>query len=372
MTARRVGVTGQGGFIGNHLVNCLKMHGDGIEHIPFETSSFDLPDRMEEFVRQCDTIVHLAALNRGEPDDIYTRNVDLVRRLIDALEATRHTPHVIFASSVQETLDNPYGRSKREGARLLATWAEQNQAPFTNLIIPNVFGPFGRPFYNSVVATFCHQLTHDQEPQIITDTSLQLIYVWDLVMLIRGVILDGQIGPLVHVGATAEKTVGEILERLLTFHEMYYQRHVIPSLADSFDTMLFNTFRSYIDCGHFPVYPDVHADSRGYLAEVLKELSGGQVFFSVTEPQITRGNHFHTRKVERFCVVQGEAVIRSRRVGTDQIVEYHVDGSHPSFVDIQVFHTHNITNVGNSPLLTLFWTNELFDPGDPDTFFEEV
>lgn len=371
MTTQRVGVTGRGGFIGGHLVNCLKMHDDAIELIPFEASSFDLPDRMEDFVLQCDTIVHLAALNRGSPEDVYGTNVHLVRRLIDALENTGHTPHIIFASSIQESLDNPYGRSKREGAGLLAAWAEKNRAPFTNLIIPNVFGPFGRPFHNSVVATFCYQLTHDQEPQVITDTSVQFVYVWDLVTLISQVIVDERTGAL-HIEATAESTVSEILERLLMFREMYLHQHIIPPLAGSFDTMLFNTFRSCIDHDHFPVYPEVHADARGYLAEILKELSGGQVFFSVTEPQITRGNHFHTRKMERFCVVQGEAIIRTRRIGTDQIVEYHVDGSHPSFVDIPVFHTHTIENVGNSPLLTLFWTSELFDPGDPDTFFEAV
>ncbi len=372
MTVKCVGITGNGGFIGTHLANYLRLHGDEVDLVPFQKSFFEQPNEMVDFVRQCDTIVHLAAMNRGNPDEIYGTNVLLVHRLIDALECAQHTPHVIFSSSIQEMLDNPYGRSKREGARLFSAWAERNGSSFTNLIIPNVFGPFGRPFYNTVVTTFCYQLIQGQEPKIDVDAPMRLVYVWDLVKAIHQVILDEHIASQVYVEPTAERTVSEILNRLCTFHEMYYRYHILPPLKNYFDTALFNVFRSAIDHSHFPVYADVHADSRGYLVEILKELSGGQVFFSVTEPQITRGNHFHTRKIERFCVVQGEAIIKLRRIGTDQVVEYSVDGSHPAFVDIPVFHTHNITNVGDSQLLTLFWTSELFNPEDPDTFYEAV
>jgi UDP-2-acetamido-2,6-beta-L-arabino-hexul-4-ose reductase len=372
MTAKCIGITGQGGFIGTHLANYLQMQGGEVELVPFKKSFFEQPDEMVDFVCQCDTVVHLAALNRGNPDEIYSTNIRLVHRLIDALESGQHAPHVIFSSSTQESLDNPYGRSKHEGARLFSAWAERNGSSFTSLIIPHVFGPFGRPFYNSVVATFCYQLVRGQEPKIDVDAPLRLVYVWDLVKAIHRVILDEHTASPVYIEQTAEMTVSEILDRLRTFHEMYYRCHIFPRLENYFDTSLFNVFRSAIDDNHFPVYPDVHADSRGYLVEILKEFSGGQVFFSVTEPQITRGNHFHTRKIERFCVIQGEAIIRLRRIGTDQAVEYSVDGSHPSFVDIPVFHTHNITNVGDSQLLTLFWTSELFNPDDSDTFYEAV
>lgn len=372
MSLLKVGITGQSGFIGYHLAQYLRLHGDEVEVVPFDAAYFEDLDQLEGFVRQCDTIVHLAAMNRGPDDEIYATNVRLVHELIEALEKTESTPHVIFSSSIQEERGNAYGRSKREGARLLAAWAEQNNARCTCLVIPNVFGPFGRPFYNSVVATFCYQLTHGQEPEIKVDASLPLIYVQDLVREIFRAIKGTYDVPVVCLEATAEKKVSEILARLYEFKEWYLDLHIIPDLNGPFDTALFNTFRSFIEPDHFPVYPEVHADDRGYLAEVLKDLSGGQVFFSVTKPGITRGNHLHIRKIERFCVIQGEAVIRLRRVGTDQIIEYHVQGSRPSFVDIPIDYTHNITNVGATDVLTLFWTNELFDPADPDTFYEGV
>jgi UDP-2-acetamido-2,6-beta-L-arabino-hexul-4-ose reductase len=372
MSTLKVGITGQSGFIGYHLTQYLRLHGDEIEVVPFEASYFQSPDQLEGFVRQCDTIVHLAAMNRGPDDEVYATNVRLVEGLIEALERAGCTPHVIFSSSTQEEKDNAYGRSKREGARLLAAWAGRNNARCTSLIIPNVFGPFGRPFYNSVVATFCHQLTHGQEPEIKVDASLPLISVLDLAREIFRAIKGAYDAPVVCLDSMTEMKVSEILARLCEFKEWYLDRHIIPDLKGPFDTALFNTFRSFIDADHFPVYPEVHADDRGYLAEVLKELSGGQVFFSATKPGITRGNHFHMRKVERFCVIQGEAVIRLRRIGTDMIQEYHVQGSKPSFIDMPVCYTHNITNVGTTDLLTLFWTNELFDPADPDTFYEAV
>jgi len=372
MSLLKVGITGQSGFIGYHLTRYLCLHSDEIEIVPFDASDFQDQDQLMQFVRQCDAIVHLAAMNRGSDDDVYATNVRLVEQLIEALEGAGCSPHVIFSSSTQEERDNAYGRSKREGACLLSAWAERNNARATSLVIPNVFGPFGRPFYNSVVATFCHQLTHDQEPEIKVDASLPLIYVQDLAREIFGVIKGAYDLPVVYLDATAEMKVSDILARLCEFKEWYLDHHIIPDLNGPFDTVLFNTFRSFIEPDHFPVYPEVHADDRGHLAEVLKERSGGQVFFSVTKPGITRGNHFHMRKIERFCVIQGEAVIRLRKIGTDRTIEYHVDGSKPSFVDMPIYYTHNITNVGTTDVLTLFWTNELFDPADPDTFYEGV
>lgn len=372
MSLLNVGITGQSGFIGYHLTQYLRLHGDEIEVVPFDSAYFQDPDQLKLFVQKCDTIVHLAAMNRGPDDEVYATNVGLVEQLIKAIEQAGHTPHVIFSSSIQEELDNAYGRSKREGGCLLAVWAERNNARFTSLIIPNVFGPFGRPFYNSVVATFCHQLTHEQETRIDVDASLSLIPVQDLAREILQVIQGAYDTPVVHLDFIVERRVSKILNRLCEFKELYFDRHIIPDLHGPFDTALFNTFRSFIEPDHFPVYPEVHTDGRGYLAEVLKELSGGEVFFSLTKPGITRGNHFHMRKVERFFVIQGEAVIRLRKVGTDQIIEYHVQGSRPSFVDMPVNYTHNITNTGTTDVLTLFWTNEFFNPEDPDTFYEEV
>lgn len=372
MSVLKVGITGQSGFIGYHLVQRLRLYPDDIEIIPFNRAFFQDSEMMEQFVDQCDVIVHLAAMNRGPDNEIYATNVRLVERLITALESRKHTPHVIFSSSTQEARDSVYGHSKRQGTQLLQAWAERNNAHCTSLIIPNVFGPFGKPFYNSVVGTFCHQLTHGQEPKIEVDASLSLISVMDLVKEIVEAIRGAHNEPIVYIAATSEMKVSEILHRLVAFKDSYIDRNIVPKLEGHIDVDLFNTFRSYIEPDHFPIYPAVHADDRGHLAEVIKELSGGQVFFSMTKPGITRGNHYHMRKVERFCVIQGEAMIRLRKIGANEIIEYRVTGSRPSFIDIPIYYTHNITNVGTTDLLTLFWTNELFDARDSDTFPEPV
>jgi len=178
----KIGITGQAGFVGTHLYNTLGLQPDKFIRIPFEDNFFENDKKLQNFVTQCDTIVHLAAMNRhGDPQVIYDTNIKLVKQLIAACEETNSKPHILFSSSTQEEKDNPYGKSKKEGRELLEQWAKRNKAPFTGMIIPNVFGPFGHPYYNSVVATFCHQLTHNETPKIDVDGELKLIYVGELV-----------------------------------------------------------------------------------------------------------------------------------------------------------------------------------------------
>lgn len=367
----KVGITGQAGFIGSHLAYNLRLETDEIELIPFSREYFQDKDKLKKFTSQCDCIVHLAAMNRGEPGELLECNTGLVNDLIAALEEQAHMPHVIFSSSIQESNDSVYGVSKRQGSDLFREWSAKSGGKFTGLLIENVFGAFGTPFYNSVVATFCHQLTHDQEPEIKVDASLSLIYVDDLADDIRKVILGDDVFSGDKRSVTVRK-VSEVLARCVEFRDSYLRDHIVPKLIDEFDIALFNTFRSYLDYNHFPVNLQMHSDERGWLFEVIKSHSGGQSFYSMTKPGVTRGNHFHTRKVERFCVVQGEAIIRLRKLDTDKIIEYSVSGKNPAFIDIPIFHTHNITNTGDSELLTLFWSNEIYNPDDSDTYFEEV
>jgi UDP-2-acetamido-2,6-beta-L-arabino-hexul-4-ose reductase len=315
----------------------------------------------------------MAAVNRHSDDDfIYSKNVELVNKLIDSLESTDTQPHVLYSSSTQEFIDNPYGRSKRKGRELLIQWAEKNNAPFTGMILPNVFGPFCKPFYNSVIATFCHQLTHHEEPKVIVDTEQKLIYVNDLVQAVNEIIEKGLSDQAYNVEPTGILKVSDTLEKLKRFRDIYFLNRVIPPLTDNLELALFNTYRSYIDTKGIPFELSLKSDDRGYLVELIKENTGGQAFFSTTKPGITRGNHYHTRKIERFCVVKGEAVIKLRRIGNDEITEFRVTGAKPVIIDMPVFYTHNITNKGNSELLTIFWSHEIFNPDDPDTFYEEV
>jgi len=369
-----VGITGQPGFMGTHLYNYLN-NKDDIRTIPFEDSFFNNNGVLEEFVKKCDTIVHLAAMNRHEEKQvIYDTNIRLVRQVISACEVTGSTPHILFSSSTQEEKDNLYGKSKNEGRKLFEEWASKNNAKFTGLIIPNVFGPFGRPYYNSVVATFCYQLTHGETPEIQVDGLIKLIYINDLVdEFYKAIINNGkkQVSSF-YVPSTAEKKVTEILSLLEDFTDNYLKNGIFPNLEDSFEKALFNTYRCYIPEDLYPMKLTKHTDDRGSFVEVVRAQTSGQYSYSTTKQGITRGNHYHTRKAERFIVISGKATIQLRKIGTDEVIEYHLDGNEPSFVDMPIWYTHNITNTGDQELLTLFWINEPYYQSDPDTFFENV
>ena len=377
----KIGITGQPGFVGTHLYNTLGLHPDKFIRIPFEDNYFTDELKLKEFVKSCDVIVHLAAMNRhNDPEVIYKTNIQLVKQLIAACEATNSTPHILFSSSTQEERDNLYGKSKKEGRELLEAWADKNNAQFTGLIIPNVFGPFGNPYYNSVVATFCHQLTHNEQPKIEVDGEIKLIYVGELVAQIIEIIKevnsehpDDVVIQEIKLQHTSEIKVSRLLKLLETYKANYFGKGEIPSLDTAFHRNLFNTFLSYIDhATFFPYHLKLNTDNRGSFVETIKLNSGGQVSFSATVPGITRGNHFHTRKAERFAVIKGKARIDIRRIGTDRIISFELGGNQPSFVDMPVWFTHNITNIGDEELYTIFWINEHFDATDPDTWFEKV
>ena len=370
----RIGITGQAGFIGTHLNNYLSQKKDDVSLVPFRDEYFEEPGRLEAFVSQCDAIVHLAAVNRHhDPQAIYNTNISLVNRLIAALEKTSSRPHLLFSSPTQEERDNVFGKSKREGRKMLEEWAERNGSLFTGMVIPNVFGPFGKPYYNSVVATFSHQLTHNEQPGVDVDAQLKLIYIGDLVRIIYYLIENKIADYEFKVTPTDEARVTEILTLLQSFKAQYFEKGIIPDLSDPFERNLFNTYVCYIDHStYFPFSLKKHTDERGSFVETIKLNSGGQVSFSTTKPGITRGNHFHTRKAERFAVIRGKARIQLRRIGTSEILNFDLDGNEPSYVDMPVWHTHNITNTGNDDLYTLFWISEPYDPKDTDTFFEKV
>ncbi|MGC4231867.1 MAG: NAD-dependent epimerase/dehydratase family protein [Niabella sp.] len=370
----KVGITGQAGFVGTHLYNTLKLYKEEFELVHFDRSCFKQEDQMDAFVQQCDAIVHLAAMNRhNDANVIYQTNVSLVQSLVASLKRTGSRPQVIFSSSTQEEKDNLYGKSKKEGRSLLAAWSEETGAAVTGMVIPNVFGPFGKPFYNSVVATFCTQVTKGETPEIHVDGSLKLIYVGELVQEIINVIKKKTADSNYIVPHTAEAKVSEILSLLQKYKAEYQDKGMIPALADSFELNLFNTFRCYMDIvRHFPVKFTQHTDPRGAFVEVIRLGTGGQVSFSTTVPGITRGNHFHTRKIERFAVIKGNALIQLRRMGTDEVLSFDLSGDEPAYVDMPVWYTHNIKNTGTEDLYTIFWINEFYNPEDPDTFFENV
>ncbi|MBK7107110.1 MAG: NAD-dependent epimerase/dehydratase family protein [Ignavibacteriae bacterium] len=399
----RIGITGQAGFMGTHLFNYLKLK-EGVELIPFKDEFFNSQEILENFVKQCDVIVHLAAMNRHDDQNvIYNTNIKLVKDLISACENTNSTPHILMSSSTQENRDNLYGKSKKEGRELLEKWANENGAYFTGMLIPNVFGPFGQPYYNSVIATFCHQLTHGELPQIQVDGELKLIYINELVeefwkkihqtnhylqitnhesqITIHKSLITNHKSLITNYHSTVERyevphtsvnKVSEILELLKIFKEQYFDNGIIPEINNGFELALFNTFRCYFPIEKFPFFLKQNIDNRGSFVEIIRTNVSGQYSYSTTKPGITRGDHYHTRKIERFAVISGKAKIELRRIGTDEIVSYDLNGENPSFVDMPIWTTHNITNIGDTDLYTLFWINEPYDPNDPDTYFEKV
>jgi len=267
-----IGITGQSGFIGNYLYNTLGLYPEKYKRVGFKNEYFDDIQKLCVFVSQCDVIVHLAALNRHQgPGILYDTNIKLVKKIIEACETSNSTPHIIFSSSTQEAKDNLYGKSKKEGRALFEKWAEKNSGVFSGFIIPNVFGPFGKPYYNSVVATFCHQLTQNEPAKIEVDNEVGLIYVAEIVDKFLERIencstkknLQKCLETIVVV-PTKIIFVSELLSILEEYQSLYFKQGIIPCLDQTFEKNLFNTFLSYINYDSFFPFPlKINSDERG-------------------------------------------------------------------------------------------------------------
>jgi len=368
----RVGITGAYGFFGWYFRTYLYSLGSEVSEIRLaDKSTFSDTAILENFVTGLDVIFHLAGVNRAKKETLLPGNTKPASELVNALTRTGSSATVVFTSSIHAV--NPttcYGEAKMHAAEILRRWASESGNRFINLIIPHVFGEYCKPFYNSGVATICYQITHQQEPEVNPNGKLELVYIQDLVELVYSLYPKEISGDYRVRGF--EISVPSLVAKLRDFEEDYLDNLQIPDLGDDFSRNLFNTFRSFIDEDSRIQFPTLHSDNRGWLVETVRAGSGGQCFVSSTQPGITRGNHYHRRKVERFFVLQGTAEIKMRKLFSDDVFSYSLDGSRPAFIDIPTLYTHNITNSGDEELITLFWADELFDPDNPDTFYEEV
>lgn len=349
-------VTGSTGFIGYHLTQYLK-HRTDIEVLQ-STGRFQ--DDIE-LINKCDVLVHLAGVNRG--DDVYERNIEITNDLIEILKGSDNLPRLIFASSSQEGNGTPYGTAKKESIeRLNLLYGEEN---VISLKIPNVFGPLCKPNYNSFISTFSYLLNQGEKPSIITDNEIELVYVTDLCEHIYSQIIG-----VANKMVTNKIAVSEILEKLTEYNLDYNTNNTIPNMASKFDVDLFNTFRSFSN----PVRDlDRKSDDRGYLLECLRtKSSNSHMFYSVTKPGITRGNHFHFRKVERFVIIKGSAEIELQKPDTRGIDRFTISGDDNKVIDIPVMNVHTLKNVGEDELICAFWTNEIFDQNNSDTYFLKI
>lgn len=367
----KVGITGANGFIGWHL-QCYLLTRDDIDEVRLaDRDTFASEAELKQFVEGVDLIAHFAGVNRAVPAELVKGNSEPAEQLVKVLNETGNCPFLAYTSSTQAVSgSSPYGEGKAAASEIFQSWAERNDASYVNVIVPHVFGEYGKPNYNSAVATFAFQIAHGQEPSVHNDGQLELVHVQDLVEHIMGFYDQGVTG---NVRVEGRKTgVVEVATMLQQLHSTYIDDGQFPDLSDRFSRSLFNTLRGAIDYSERHHVVTKHEDDRGWLVETVKANSGGQCFVSTTKPGITRGNHFHLRKVERFMVLQGKAKINIRKLFTDEVITYDLDGNVPSYVDIPTMHTHSITNTGDDDLITLFWSDEFFDPKNPDTTFEEV
>ncbi len=370
----RVGITGPTGFFGYHLRWFLLPYKNEIEVVTIDRDFFEARrDELPGIVKTCDAILHLAGAHPGNTKDqeaIYAINMGLVQALTAACDEAKAKPYIIFASSTHVHRNTPYGKSKKEVGAFLTAWGKERGAKITNLIIPNEFGEWGNPLTSSVVSTFCHQLATGAESTIAEGVSIPLIYAQDVARRIYELLHSPSEGDRELAGA--DMSVSAIYTTLKGFLDSYAEG-VIPAYHSALERQLFSTLRSHLFTnGFYPRAFQPKSDARGTLVEVIKSGGGGQAFLSTTVPGATRGNHYHVRKLERFAVVKGKAIIRLRKLLFDEIFSYEVSGDRPTYIDMPAFMTHNITNTGSGELVTAFWTDELYNPMDADTFLEKV
>ncbi len=368
----KIGITGANGFVAWHLRCYLHSLGDLVTTTCLaDRQTFSDMRDLKKFVSGLDLVVHLAGVNRADDKQLLQGNLQPAKQLVAALESTKSAAALVYASSTHAVNpDSIYGKSKKAVSDVFNEWAKKSKVQFINLIIPHVFGEYGKPFYNSGVATFCYQIIHGEKPDVNKDGKLELVHVQDLVEQLITCYQDGFSGDYRVNGHHI--SVPDVMVKLNHFREEYLQYNQLPNLADVFDRKLFNCFRSFIGLYQRNQSVESHSDNRGWLVETVKAGSGGQCLVSSTHPGVVRGNHYHRRKVERFFVLRGKATIKIRKMFTDKVISYEMDGDTPSFVDIPTLYTHSITNTGNDELLTLFWSDEYFDSNNPDTYFEEV
>jgi UDP-2-acetamido-2,6-beta-L-arabino-hexul-4-ose reductase len=367
-----IALTGATGMLGFHIRARLHSLPGEFEIKIVERDDLSDTQRILNKIKGAHTLIHLASVIRADANEIVSTNANITRNLIQALEGSTDCRHLIFTSSVLSGTPTPYGESKKKSSELFAAFCQKNNLRFSNLILPGVFGETGRPFHNSVVATFCHQIVSGGELQVNHSNRLEIAHAQSVAELVLKLLKAPPDNLVSDIGINTNKlTVGELEQKLRSMHETY-ENYCLPNIDIPFDRDLFNTYRSFRFLKSSSSQPVLHTDERGWLFESVRAKSGGQAFISSTKPGITRGNHFHLRKIERFCVLSGEGLIRIRKLFSKDVTSIPVCGQKPMIIDIPTLHTHNIENTGSAEMITLFWTNEIFNPNAPDTYREAV
>lgn len=370
---RTVLITGANGFVGNNLSTHLQRN-ENIRVLRFDSENSETD--LAAFLQQADFVFHLAGVNRPQQEsEFQIGNADLTAQVVHILEnAGKKTP-IALSSSTQAALENAYGRSKKQAEEHVFGYAERTGAPVYVYRLPGLFGKWSRPNYNSVVSTFCYDVSHGLPLQInAPERSLTLAYIDDVIREFLAA-LDGDPSRdedgCCCVPHSFEITLQCLADLIRSFRDSRTTA-ILPDIGDPLTKRLYSTYLSYLDVDDFSYAAEMKTDDRGWLFELVKSPHMGQIFVSQTKPGVTRGGHYHHTKVEKFVVVQGQAVIRFRKIDGDQIIEYPVSDEKIVVVDIPPGYTHDITNIGDTSVITLFWANEIFDPDNPDTYYLKV
>ena len=370
----KVLVTGAKGFIGKNLITELERL-DDVTVLAFDVDTE--PSLLDKYCQECDFVFNLAGVNRPETvEEFMEGNFGFATTLVETLKKYNNTCPIMNSSSIQATLDNPYGKSKKAGEDMLFAYGKENGAKIYIYRFPNVFGKWCRPNYNSALATFCNNIACDLPIQVNDrSTKMHLVYIDDvveeLILALKGQAHINEEGycfvPCVH-----EATLGEIVDLLYSFKESR-KTLVVPNMPDnSFEKKLYSTYLSYLPKDSFSYPLVMHKDARGSFTEILRSTNVGQVSINISKPGIEKGNHWHHTKNEKFVVVSGRGAIRFRKYGSDEVIEYKVNGDELQVVDIPTGYTHSIINEGETDMVTLMWCNECFNPDKPDTIYEPV
>lgn len=378
-------VTGAKGFVGRNLISQLhniqsgkaKNYAISANIKVFEYDIDSDPSELDIYCKNADFVFNLAGVNRPKnPSELMEGNFGFASVLLNALKKHGNTCPVMISSSTQAALENPYGESKRAGENLLFEYAKETGAKVLVYRFPNVFGKWCRPNYNSVVATFCNNIANGFPIQV-NDPAvvMKLVYVDDVVNeLIAALTNDEhQEGDYCTVPVVHTITLGEIADLLHSFKESRISLGV-PDVGDAFVKKLYSTYLSYLPKDQFGYPLKMNVDNRGSFTEIIRTPDRGQFSVNISKPHITKGNHWHHTKNEKFVVVSGKGVIRFRDMNEveSKVIEYFVSGDKIEVIDIPTGYTHNIENLGDTDMVTFMWCNECFNPQHPDTFFEEV
>ncbi|MBB3894807.1 UDP-2-acetamido-2,6-beta-L-arabino-hexul-4-ose reductase [Bacteroides pyogenes] len=334
------------------------------------------PGELDVYCKNADFVFNLAGVNRPkETSEFMVGNFGFASTLLNTLKKHRNACPVMISSSTQAALDNPYGESKRAGEELVFNYSKETGAKVLVYRFPNVFGKWCRPNYNSAVATFCNNIANDLSIQV-NDPSvlMNLVYIDDVVDELIGALSGNEHreGKYCKVSVVHTITLGEIVELLYSFRQMPENLNV-PNLKDAFTKKLYSTYLSYLPKDKFSYPLKMNVDDRGSFTEIIRSDDRGQFSVNISKPGITKGQHWHHTKNEKFVVVSGRGLIQLRKIGTEEVIGFEVSGKKIEVVEMIPGYTHNIINLSETEdLVTFMWCNECFDPNRPDTYFEKV